>query len=61
MTHPLIEGKEGCESKASPGVDRERSPQHRKQTYAFPRPEATFDWMDQAQPFRLNDGDVFLS
>jgi hypothetical protein len=59
MTHSLIkESAEEGEIKVYPG-DGSASPlQHRKQASVFPHPEDTFDWMDHALPFALNDGDV---
>jgi hypothetical protein len=62
MTHSLIkENAEEGEIKAYLGDGSESPLHHRTQAAVFLRPEGTFDWMDHALPFALNDGDLFLS
>jgi hypothetical protein len=62
MTHSLIkENAEEGEIRVYPGHGSESPLHHRKQAAVFLRAEGTFDWMDHALPFALNDGDVFLS
>jgi hypothetical protein len=62
MTHTLVEeDDENVEIKVNPGDSHESQLHRPNPADAFLPIESTFDWMDHALPFALNDGDLFLS